>query len=84
MSLFIEEERRGVSERHTACPAGRVVEALQSHGGGINSVGTGLDVIGRLVIITTTFIDLIGKIRHLIDKPESLGCRGYWCWFGGG
>jgi len=28
----------------SACPAGRVVEALQGHGDGVNGVGAGLDV----------------------------------------
>lgn len=54
----------------SACPAGRVVEALQGHVDGIDGVGAGLDVgtggdfLGRLVVITTTTKVLIGIIRH--------------------
>lgn len=54
----------------SACPAGRVVEALQGHVDGIDGVGAGLDVraggdfLGRLVVITTTITVLIGIIRH--------------------
>lgn len=61
------EGRRGI---RTACPAGRVVEALQGHVDGIDGVGAGLDVgtggdfLGRLVVITTTITGLIGIIRH--------------------
>lgn len=54
----------------TACPAGGVVESLQRHRGSVSGVGAGLDVaaggdvLGRLVVITTTFIEITGKIRH--------------------
>ena len=54
-----------------ACPAGGVVEALECHQGSVDGVGAGLDVaaggdfLSRLVVITTTtFGKLIGKIGH--------------------
>lgn len=53
-----------------SCPAGRVVVSLQRHGGGVDGVGAGLDVatggdiLGRLVVITTTTFIHIGRFRH--------------------
>ena len=60
----------------TACPAGRVVKALQGHRGSVDGVGAGLDVgaggdvLGRLVVITTTTTVLIRDIRHWVGVPR--------------
>lgn len=44
--------------------------SLQRHGGGVDGIGAGLDVatggdiLGRLVVITTTTFIHIGRFRH--------------------
>lgn len=52
------------------------MEALEGHQRGIDGVGAGLDVgaggdvLGRLVVITTTITVLIGRIRHCKGMPR--------------
>lgn len=74
-----------------ACPAGRVVESHQLAGCGIDAVGAGLNVgarsnaglLGSVVSgTTTTFVMIIGHIRHLSGNATT-ACVTYEGWVDG-